>query len=258
MQGLWRAGNALQHGNPHERHLRWIQASKADTRAAIYHSCAAGAVLTALLRLLRHSTPITVTTPYQATRAPTLWLLVFDGGSRGNPGLAGCGSILLRYDTLHGSHSIVHAAAHFMGTRQTNNQAEYHALLLGLRAARRHRAHHLHVIGDSMMILRQHRTNHAPRNRRLAGTFQQTKRLADQLMVTQWHHHYRAYNKMADHAANVAMDLQDHRTWPSTTHTALDGLPELASNDVLEWEGATSLSFGMQPPRRPQPHSRVE
>lgn len=58
-----------------------------------------------------------------------IWTLRFDGGSRGNPGPAGGGSVLL---TPEGAQKAT--LARFYGTR-TNNFAEYTALLEGLRYA---------------------------------------------------------------------------------------------------------------------------
>ncbi|EGZ07991.1 hypothetical protein PHYSODRAFT_526110, partial [Phytophthora sojae] len=43
-----------------------------------------------------------------------------------------------------------------------------------------------------------------PRAKHLQGL--QSRRLADKLCVLTWQHHLRAYNKMADTLANMAMD----------------------------------------------------
>ena len=53
-----------------------------------------------------------------------------DGGSRGNPGIAGSGTVL--YDA---SGTVLTSIADYVGTA-TNNVAEYRALLNGLEAAR--------------------------------------------------------------------------------------------------------------------------
>jgi hypothetical protein len=45
-----------------------------------------------------------------------------------------------------------------------------------------------------------------PGNGRLAAIYAEARRLTDGLGIHKWHHHLRAFNKMADSAAKVAMD----------------------------------------------------
>jgi hypothetical protein len=60
--------------------------------------------------------------------------------------------------------------------------------------------------GDSLLIVRQLEQYHPPNYARLRDLHKQARGLTDQLDVARWHHHLRVYNKMADAAANVAMD----------------------------------------------------
>jgi ribonuclease HI len=72
-----------------------------------------------------------------------------DGGSRGNPGPAAAACVIASPDgELLGEH------AELLGT-QTNNVAEYRALLLGLEQARQLGASEVEVIGDSELIAKQ-------------------------------------------------------------------------------------------------------
>jgi Reverse transcriptase-like len=96
----------------------------------------------------------------------TLTLLFFDGGSRGNPGVSGAGSILVTVaDTKIASILWVHAAA--FDQPLTNNQAEYHGLINGLAGAQRLECANLHVIGDSMLLISQLRLNRPPKSARI-------------------------------------------------------------------------------------------
>uniref|UniRef100_K3XCF3 RNase H type-1 domain-containing protein n=1 Tax=Globisporangium ultimum (strain ATCC 200006 / CBS 805.95 / DAOM BR144) TaxID=431595 RepID=K3XCF3_GLOUD len=88
----------------------------------------------------------------------------------------------------------------------TNNTAEYWGLINGLRYAKAHQCQPLHVVGDSAMIIRQQQLHYSPKNRRLASMYHWSKRLADTMAIRSWSHHYRSFNKMADKAANRAMD----------------------------------------------------
>ena len=54
----------------------------------------------------------------------------FDGASRGNPGTAGAGALL-----VNENGEVIWETARFLGTK-TNNEAEYTALLLLLKAAK--------------------------------------------------------------------------------------------------------------------------
>uniref|UniRef100_K3WTD8 RNase H type-1 domain-containing protein n=1 Tax=Globisporangium ultimum (strain ATCC 200006 / CBS 805.95 / DAOM BR144) TaxID=431595 RepID=K3WTD8_GLOUD len=56
------------------------------------------------------------------------------------------------------------------------------------------------------MIIRQQQLHYSPKNRRLASMYHWSKRLADTMAIRFWSHHYRSFNKMADKAANHAMD----------------------------------------------------
>lgn len=83
------------------------------------------------------------------------YLVVFDGGSRGNPG-AGYGSYALFDDR---GRRVVHQPLTFEG-ELTNNEAEYQTLLAALRdlhkrLAGRARRTTLKILGDSQLVIRQ-------------------------------------------------------------------------------------------------------
>jgi len=72
-----------------------------------------------------------------------------DGGARGNPGPAAAACVVSSPGgEVLGEH------AQLLGT-QTNNVAEYRALLLGLERARQLGASEVEVIGDSELIAKQ-------------------------------------------------------------------------------------------------------
>ena len=73
-----------------------------------------------------------------------------DGGSRGNPGPAGYGSVVL--DAATGEPLV--EAAEYIGIA-TNNVAEYRGLLLGLARARELGASEVEVVNDSELVAKQ-------------------------------------------------------------------------------------------------------
>ena len=94
-----------------------------------------------------------------ALGAPVGLELYFDGGSRGNPGIAGAGATL----TLISDQKRQRLAdvTHFVGVNETNNAAEYSGLVRGLEAISELADHHdlppmpVQVFGDSMLVIRQ-------------------------------------------------------------------------------------------------------
>jgi ribonuclease HI len=76
-------------------------------------------------------------------------IIYFDGASRGNPGRAGAGIWI-----TDGEGRKVSEVSRYLG-HKTNNQAEYWALLLGLREAKRLGRKSLHIFTDSELVERQ-------------------------------------------------------------------------------------------------------
>jgi ribonuclease HI len=135
--------------------------------------------------------------------------LFFDGGSRGNPGPGGSGAVVVQASHHATQATVIWSAAMSSAhPTTTHNQAEYAGVITGLRAARNNDWSPLEIVGDSQLILRQLREYRPPRNKILRTAYATARRLADSLGMRHWNHHVRQYNKMADAAANAAMDTQ--------------------------------------------------
>ncbi len=80
------------------------------------------------------------------------YVLYFDGGSRGNPGIAGCGAALCK--KVGATEEWIWSGAKYLHT-QTNNVAEYNGLIMGLEAAADLELAPLHIKGDSKLVLNQ-------------------------------------------------------------------------------------------------------
>ena len=82
-----------------------------------------------------------------------VYLLFFDGGSRGNPGPGGAGSVIVWHNTDIPAAELRWAASISYGSTTTmNNTAEYRDLVHGLRCATSEGYTPLHVIEDSAMF----------------------------------------------------------------------------------------------------------
>jgi ribonuclease HI len=135
------------------------------------------------------------------------YLLFFDGGSRGNPGPGEAGAVVVQLTSPEGAYRLVWAGSMSYAARgTTNNLAENMGLLTGLTACNEHGFSPLHVVGDSSMIIRQHVTRQPPKAKHLQPIYWRSRRQAAGIHILTWQHHLRAYNKMADMLANMAMD----------------------------------------------------
>ena len=76
-------------------------------------------------------------------------ILYIDGASRGNPGRAGAGVLITNEE---GKRMV--EMSRYLG-QKTNNEAEYWALLLGLREAKRVGGKAIRVFTDSELVERQ-------------------------------------------------------------------------------------------------------
>ena len=138
------------------------------------------------------------------------YVVYTDGGSRGNPGPAGAGAIV-----LDESDRELAAVARPLG-RMTNNQAEYWAVIFAferlleivaeVRDVQPVVQHYL----DSQLIAEQLAGRYKMKNPGLKPLFERVRALIDQLggVVTSTHIP-RAKNARADALANQAMDEQE-------------------------------------------------
>lgn len=143
--------------------------------------------------------------------APTLispektYLLQFDGGARGNPGIGGSGMVL--YDPENMQE--LWCGWKYLGEGMTNNAAEYSGLLLGIQCARSLGVQKLRVEGDSLLIVRQvngiYKANEPNLKKLLAAVKDATQHL-DSFQID---YIPRAENKRADQLANQAMDTRE-------------------------------------------------
>jgi ribonuclease HI len=126
--------------------------------------------------------------------------LFTDGASRGNPGEAGAGIVLLDDD----NQELV-ARSLYLG-RSTNNVAEYKALILGLETATQLGCSRLAIFMDSQLIVRQVQGRSKVKNSNLKPLFDEVKSLLANINSWSIDHVPRAENKRADELANRGID----------------------------------------------------
>lgn len=120
-----------------------------------------------------------------------------DGSSLGNPGEAGIGIIFA--DGEHPVKNISKAIG-----KQTNNFAEYFALITALAEARQMKLKKLHIFSDSQLLCRQINGIYKVKNAGLIGLFSQARKLLTCFEICTITHIPREKNTGADRLAKSA------------------------------------------------------
>jgi broad specificity phosphatase PhoE/ribonuclease HI len=128
-------------------------------------------------------------------------LVEADGGSRGNPGPAGYGAVVL--DAVTGEVLAERAAG--LG-RATNNVAEYEGLIAGLTAALELGADEVEVRMDSKLVVEQMSGRWRVKHPDMVPLAKRAAELVSRLPKVRFSWIPREQNKHADRLANEAMD----------------------------------------------------
>ncbi len=133
----------------------------------------------------------------------TLELVVYsDGGARGNPGPAGIGVVIEKFDG-----TLMNEFKSYIGIK-TNNQAEYTALLKALERAAEYGAKRVEAYMDSELLTKQLTGEYRVRNPGLKPLFQRVRELEKNFEKVVYSHVPRENEKIqiADKLVNEAID----------------------------------------------------
>lgn len=128
-----------------------------------------------------------------------------DGASRGNPGPAAAGIAIERENG-----TLLARGKRYLGVL-TNNQAEYRALILGLKAVARYAPAAVSVFMDSELVVRQMTGQYRVKDETLRPLYEEARALANALPSVTFTHVLRGKNALADALANEALDEQARR-----------------------------------------------
>jgi len=123
-----------------------------------------------------------------------------DGGSRGNPGPAAYGVVM-----RDGRGEVVARLKKYIG-QNTNNVAEYFALIAALDYAQTHGIRALRVESDSELLVKQMRGQYKVKSEELKPLFERAKKMSQTLEMFRIEHVYREQNREADALVNQALD----------------------------------------------------
>lgn len=155
----------------------------------------------------------------------------FDGGSRGNPGPAAAGAVL-----LDETGEVLFEEGRFLGKR-TNNEAEYEALILLLEEVRRRNLADVVVRGDSRLVISQMRGEWKIREPHLQTLAGRARGLLGGNVRFEWIP--RGQNARADALVNGALDREERGgAGPRSAGAPGNGTPleEVRSEEAEERE----------------------
>ncbi len=138
--------------------------------------------------------------PKPKSRAPKHATLFADGGSRGNPGPAASGAVLVADDG-----TTLREISEYIGIG-TNNVAEWNALLIGLRDALDLGIEELDVRLDSELVVRQLAGAYRVKHPNLIPLYGKVRGLMARFARIDVRHVRRAENAVADALVNRALD----------------------------------------------------
>lgn len=134
-----------------------------------------------------------------------IYVLKFDGCSKGNPGPSGAGAVLYKNNEEIWSNSI------YVGDNQTNNYAEYSGLVLGLNQVVNMSIKNISILGDSEIVIKQMKGLYKVKSANLLDLYNVSKRLSRHFDSVEYIHIAREYNKRADELANYGLTKKNIR-----------------------------------------------
>jgi len=128
-----------------------------------------------------------------------------DGGARGNPGPAGIGAVLKISSSSADKGEEQLLFKKYIGSN-TNNQAEYMALLLGLEEAHKAGVTEIECYLDSELVVKQLKREYKVKDGGLAILFVKVWNKMNDFKKVSFHHIRREQNTLADKLVNEALD----------------------------------------------------
>jgi len=134
-------------------------------------------------------------------------IIYTDGGSRGNPGLAGIGVVF-----CNEKNQIIKEYAEYLGDRMTNNEAEYNAVIFALKKFKLlfgkelAKKSEIEIRSDSELMIKQLNAQYKVLDEKIQPLFLQIWNLKFDFNKIKFKQIPRERNKDADRLANEAMD----------------------------------------------------
>ena len=135
-------------------------------------------------------------------------IMYTDGGSRGNPGKAAVGFVV-----CDGNGQVIKKMGEYLGNPFTNNEAEYHAVILGLKTLLAMpeliaKETMLEVRSDSQLLVNQVSGTFKIKQEHIRAFVVTIHKLIEQFGAVKFIAIPREQNKIADALVNQALDAQ--------------------------------------------------
>jgi len=137
-------------------------------------------------------------------------IIHIDGASRGNPGDAAYAIVI----EAPGRGAVEESGV--LG-KQTNNVAEYTALLKALEKAKQLGLQRVRIHSDSELLVKQMNGEYRVKNEDLRSLFQEANQLKRDFDSVTFTHVRREQNKRADELCNIALDGEKPKKPPGST-----------------------------------------
>ena len=132
---------------------------------------------------------------------PKTVFIYTDGASRGNPGPCSFG--LIAFDR---NKTVIHEESAYLEDNNTNNFAEYKAVIRALELSAKKKVEELFLFSDSQLLVRQLKKKYKVKSTRIKALFEQCQKILKSIPKAQFEHIPREQNKSADALANQALD----------------------------------------------------
>lgn len=132
---------------------------------------------------------------------PKTVLIYTDGASRGNPGPCALG-----LEVFNKNHTLIYKESSYLEDKNTNNFAEYRAVIRALELAVQHKIQNLSLFSDSQFLICQLKKIYKVKSANIKPLFDQCQELLKKIPETHFEHIPREKNKGADALANQALD----------------------------------------------------
>jgi len=127
-------------------------------------------------------------------------ILYTDGGARGNPGPGAIGVIIKNHEG-----KVIKEIGKFIG-RSTNNEAEYRAIIEGLKECKEKGAKELECFLDSLLVVNQLNGIFKVKDEKIKVFWSEVKELEKSFKEVLYHHIPRSKNYLADKVVNEVLD----------------------------------------------------
>ena len=129
-----------------------------------------------------------------------------DGACRGNPGPCSIGIQVLSADK-----KIIHEESSYLEDHNTNNFAEYKAVLKALELSVENQIQELCLFSDSQLLIRQLQKKYKVKAKTIVPLYSACEKLLNQIPHVKLEHVRREANTEADRLANEALDKERNR-----------------------------------------------